>query len=121
MLVLYLGYYVSATSFYHIHYYKGEIIAHSHFYCLHAFGGASATEHQHTPAQFQAIAFLTDIILACVSGFSIFFIFACTRKLYTFFRQAVVYIRLLTRRLRAPTRFAPEACSMPFRLIHAGA
>ena len=115
MLVLYLGYYVSATSFYHIHYYKGEVIAHSHFYCLNAFGGAPAKEHRHTPAQFQTIALLTDLILACVPGFCLFLIFACKRMPYTLFRQDIVFLRLLAQPLRAP-----PLCTEGIRAFPAG-
>ncbi|MDR3268208.1 MAG: hypothetical protein LBT83_03985, partial [Tannerella sp.] len=48
LVVLFLSYYVSATSFYHTHYYSWGTVTHSHFYFPF---GDNPVQHNHTQNQ----------------------------------------------------------------------
>jgi hypothetical protein len=59
LLVLYCGYRVSVTCFFHSHIVDGQIIAHSHPYK----GTPDNPGHSHTNAQFLLIEFLSHIVI----------------------------------------------------------
>ena len=102
LVVLFLSYYVSATMFYHTHYFNWGTVTHSHPYF--PFDKDSAN-HTHTPAQCQVISFLTNLLLI----FSIISVFICktviVQKIYLRVRSFTSCFNIIFSPLRAPPLF----------------
>ncbi|MDR2765195.1 MAG: hypothetical protein LBB90_09235 [Tannerella sp.] len=60
LAALFMSYYVSATCFYHTHYFSWGSVTHSHFF--YPFDD-SPVQHSHTPSQCQTIYFLSHLVL----------------------------------------------------------
>jgi hypothetical protein len=102
MLLLYLSYYIAATSFYHVHYYGGQAIVHSHICSVWDMDRQSGATHQHTAAQLRSIAVLMDIVLAGIALVSIFFTAMEVGRIYIPTRSMVGFGRIYHRPVRAP-------------------
>ncbi|MDR1814857.1 MAG: hypothetical protein LBR18_08445 [Tannerella sp.] len=59
LLVLFMSYYLSATCFYHTHYFSWGTVTHSHIYFP---SGDKQPHHNHTPAQCELIQILSTIM-----------------------------------------------------------
>jgi hypothetical protein len=98
LVVLFLSYYISATCFYHTHYYSWGTVTHSHFFFPF---GDNALQHNHTQSQCQTIQLLSHIVL-------VFFTFAVLHKI-TQIRRVFIpnhsyksHTHLIATPLRAP-------------------
>ncbi|MDR3261764.1 MAG: hypothetical protein LBT78_08005 [Tannerella sp.] len=98
LVVLFLSYYMSATSFYHTHYYSWGIVTHSHFYFPL---GDNPAQHHHTQSQCQTIQLLSQIIL---TGFiaAVFLKIAQIKRIYIPVRHYKFHLLLIALPLRAP-------------------
>jgi hypothetical protein len=99
LVVLFLSYYISATSFYHTHYYSWGTVTHSHFFF--PFGDNPAQQHTHTQAQCQTIHFLSNIILACLT-IAVIYKITQIRRVFIPVRPNQSYVHLIASPLRAP-------------------
>lgn len=102
MLLLYLSYYISTTSFYHTHQYAWGCITHSHFYIPFGGNGNPVNSHQHTPAQFQAIALLSQLAFVCLFAGFVLFATTVVRYVFTSVRRYTPHTHLIHSLLRAP-------------------
>ena len=100
MLILFLGYYISVTSFYHTHYFSWGTVTHSHPY----FPSKSDTSnHSHTPVQCQTISVLSFLILT----FTIAAGFICKTVIVTRIYTRVRSIKSLYQSVFSPLRAPP--------------
>jgi hypothetical protein len=99
LVVLFLGYYLSATSFYHTHYFSWGTVTHSHMFF--PFGDNPTANHSHTPRQCVTIQLLSQIILTFLTV-AVLFKVAQVCRIYIFVRRYVSHIRLIALPLRAP-------------------
>ena len=60
IIILFLGYYISTTAFYHTHYFSWGTVTHSHPYLPF---DSETPSHSHTPTQCQAISLLSFLLL----------------------------------------------------------
>lgn len=98
LIVLFLSYYLSATSFYHAHYYSWGVVSHSHF--TFPFGDNPA-QHNHSQIQCQTIQFLSYIALAFLITAFIFKLMKI-RRTEIFVRKYKTHFYHITSPLRAP-------------------
>jgi hypothetical protein len=98
LVVLFLSYYLSATSFYHTHYYSWGTVTHSHF-CFPF--GDNTQQHNHTQAQCQTIQFLSSIVLACLAIAAIYKL-TQIQQIFIPVRPHQSYVHLIASPLRAP-------------------
>jgi len=80
VIMLFLGYYISTTMFYHTHHFSWGTVTHSHPYLP---TNSDVPNHNHTPVQCQAIEILSNLLLA----FSVATVFigksVVLKKIYT--------------------------------------
>ena len=105
MLLLYLSYYISITSFYHTHQYAWGYIIHSHFYIPFEGNGNPVDSHQHTAAQFQAIALLSQLAFICLFAGFVLFAAIVVRYVFASIRRYTPHTHLIHSLLRAPPVF----------------
>lgn len=97
LVVLFLSYYLSATSFYHTHYFSWGTVTHSHMF----FPFGDNPTHNHTPRQCVTIQLLAHIILTILIV-AVLFKVAQVCRIYIPVRPCVSHIRLISLPLRAP-------------------
>ena len=102
LLILFIGYYVSSTMFYHTHHFSWGTVTHSHPYVP---SDCEVPSHTHTPSQCLAISFLTNLLLIA----SVFAVFICKtviiQKIYIKIRRYKSIFKYVFSPLRAPPVF----------------
>ncbi|MDR2774822.1 MAG: hypothetical protein LBC19_08785 [Tannerella sp.] len=99
LVVLFLIYYLSSTSFYHTHYFSWGTVTHSHIFF--PFGDNPAANHNHTPRQCVTIQLLSHILLTFLTV-AVLFMVAQVCRIYIPVRRYISHIHLITLPLRAP-------------------
>ncbi|MDR1980416.1 MAG: hypothetical protein LBQ39_02190 [Tannerellaceae bacterium] len=106
-VAVFLSYYLSATCFYHTHYFTWGVVTHSHLYFPF---DKNAVDHTHTQNQCQVINYLSHIVLVCFS-FTVFFHGkTCVRRIQHFIRFYTTHIHPVFQSLRAPPVFIYHHC-----------
>jgi hypothetical protein len=98
LVVLFLSYYVSATSFYHTHYYSWGTVTHSHFYFPF---GDNPMQHNHTQNQCLTIHLLSHFVLMFFIA-ATFFKTGLIRRVYCRIYRCESHRHLISSPLRAP-------------------
>jgi hypothetical protein len=98
LAVLFTSYCISATCFYHTHYYSWGTVTHSHFF--YPFGD-TPVQHSHTPAQCQTIHFLSHPLLILVVA-AVFRGLTPVCRICLPVRRIHAFRRFITLPLRAP-------------------
>jgi hypothetical protein len=62
LLILFIGYYVSITAFYHSHLVRGVVITHSHPYKNFHDKNSPFQKHQHTNSEYQFVQQLNECV-----------------------------------------------------------
>lgn len=99
LVILFLSYYLSATCFYHTHYYSWGTVTHSHF-CF-PFGDNPTPQHHHTQSQCQTIQLLSGIVLAFLVA-AIILATGRNRRIYISVCRLKAQLHLVLSLLRAP-------------------
>ncbi|MDR1880026.1 MAG: hypothetical protein LBQ78_03760 [Tannerellaceae bacterium] len=105
LVALFLSYYLSATCFYHTHYFTWGVVTHSHLYFP---VDKNAVDHTHTQKQCQVISYLSHIVMLCFSLTVFFHGTACVRRLHYFIRFYIPQILSVFQPLRAPPVFLSQ-------------
>ena len=99
LIMLFLSYYVSISTFYHTHHFNWGTVTHSHPYV--PFGQGSAN-HTHTPIQCQTISVLSNLLLI-FSVISVFiFKTGIVQKIYVRVYSFISCFKPIFSSLRAP-------------------
>jgi hypothetical protein len=101
LVVLFISYYVSTTSFYHTHDFSWGTVVHSHF---HFPFGDQPVQHSHSQTQCLTIFFLSYIVLTVFVTFA----FRCAIRIIRIYNRTYRYtchLHLLFSPLRAPPLF----------------
>jgi hypothetical protein len=102
LIVLFMGYYISITMFYHTHYFPWGTVTHSHPYMP---TNSETSSHTHTQSQCLAISSLANLLLVV----AVFAFFICkpdlVQKIYIRVRHYVSFFRYVFSPLRGPPIF----------------
>ena len=102
IIILFIGYYVSITSFYHTHYFAWGTITHSHPYLP---SENDTPNHSHTPIQCQAINFLSFLLLTFSIASVVIFKSVVVKKIYVKTHNYKSLFQPIFSPLRAPPVF----------------
>ena len=102
IVMLFLGYYISVTSFYHTHYFSWGTVTHSHPYLP---SGSETSNHSHTPIQCQTINLLSYLLLTLTVAAAFLYKTATISKIYIRVYNYKSLFKPLFSPLRAPPVF----------------
>ena len=85
--MLFLGYYLNITLFYHSHIINGIEVTHSHFYWKHSESQNNPIKHSHTKDQLFTIQIISHVLLTTIAG-CLFL-----EAIQIAFRKLVIYIK----------------------------
>ena len=102
IIILFIGYYVSITSFYHTHYFWWGTVTHSHPYLP---SDGDTQNHSHTPIQCQAISFLSFLLLTFSVASVVIFKAVVVKKIYVRVHSYKSLFQPIFSPLRAPPVF----------------
>ena len=71
LLVLFIGYYLSISLFYHTHLIDGKEISHSHFYWSHKDSNGNPVKHSHSKKQLLTIHVISHFVTTAALGFMV--------------------------------------------------